>query len=76
MSGCPPSTCITYADDGVELRRRHLLGPLNGSQDLLLVLGTEGRDMGLQGGGWQDNPSPARANPHARRQLRLAHTKP
>jgi hypothetical protein len=28
-----------YPDDGVHLWRGDLLGPLNGSQDLLLVLG-------------------------------------
>lgn len=39
----PPQTHTqTYSDDGVQLRSCDLLSPLNGSQDLLLVLEGEG----------------------------------
>lgn len=40
----PPDT-QTYSDDGVQLRGGDLLGPLDGSQDLLLV---------LEGGGYRE----------------------
>lgn len=47
----PPSpqttyTCTTYTDDGVQFWCCHLLGSFNGSQDLLLMLEGEQRNLG------------------------------
>lgn len=54
---CPPESlspahpgALTYSDDGVQLRSRDLLGSLDGSQDLLLMLeqaGGGGSDCSL-----------------------------
>ena len=42
----PPPRPQTYSDDGVQLRSSDLLSPLDGSQDLLLVL--ESRGWGVE----------------------------
>lgn len=39
-------TCTTYTDDGVQFWCCHLLGSFNGSQDLLLMLEGEQRNLG------------------------------